>query len=732
MRKNTISVNSGRTFLVAVLLCCLAGPGWQAAAIQPGETAEGKSASTARWIWYPGDFEVWLHQKVGGRRQERGQPYPPFWRVDSPYGLVRFEKSYSLDNPESIRIYADGRYHIRIDGRIVPDTDPGNFKLPAGKHHVALLVENYRTFPSILVEGTSIRSDASWSVTNQNQVFHPAASYNFSDPANPPSTFSLSYTPVSSRIAEKGANHLLVDFGRESFGKVIVENLKGKGRLRLFYGETRQEALAETEAETYDYLEVSNSIPRNDTTETRAFRYIKAVWDEGITLGGISALAEYLPVSYRGDFSCSDTLLNRIYDVSLYTLHLNTREFHLDGIKRDRWIWSGDAYQSYLMNFYTFFDEEVNKRTIYALRGHDPVETHINTILDYSFYWMIGIYDHFLYTGDTAFVRELFPRMKTLMEFCLGRSNEGGFVEGQPGDWVFIDWAEIDKTGEVSFQQLLLARSLEAMAVSASLAGDTEYAVHCRTGSEVLRKKTMEVFWSDEKNGLLHNRKNGVVSNTVTRYANMFAILFGYAGDERKAKIRDHVILNNDILQITTPYMKFYELAALCEIGEKEKALDFVRDYWGGMLKLGATSIWEAYDPTQLGDEHFAMYGRPFGKSLCHAWGANPVYLFGKYLLGVKPTAPGYAAWLIEPSLAGLEWIEGKVPTPKGDISLFMDKREIRVTTVDGEGVMRIHSRSKPVTSREVAVTLTGENQYELRFPSQPGEYTIRYRSVNR
>lgn len=212
----------------------------------------------------------------------------------------------------------------------------------------------------------------------------------------------------------------------------------------------------------------------------------------------------------------------------------------------------------------------------------------------------------------------------------------------------------------------------------------------------------------------------------------MFAILFGYAGDERKAKIRDHVILNNDILQITTPYMKFYELAALCEIGEKEKALDFVRDYWGGMLKLGATSIWEAYDPTQSGDEHFAMYGRPFGKSLCHAWGANPVYLFGKYLLGVKPTAPGYAACLIEPSLAGLEWIEGKVPTPRGDISLFMDKREIRVTTIGGEGVMRIHSRSKPVTSREVAVTLTGENHYELRFPSQPGEYTIRYRSVNR
>lgn len=729
---NPILSSFGKTFLIVGLLSCMMFSGWQASAQQQGKTTEGQPASTARWIWYPGDFEVWLHQKVAGKRQERGQPYPPFWRMDSPYGLVRFEKNYSFDKPESVRIYADGRYHIRIDGGVVPDVNPENFILPAGKHHLAVLVENYRTFPSILVEGTAIQSDASWSVTNQNHKFYPVAFYDFSDPANPPSTFSLAYTSVSARVVEKGANHMLVDFGRESFGKVIVEKLQGRGRLKLFYGETRQEAEAETEAETYEYLEVDHAAACNDTTETRAFRFIKVVWDNGVALRGISALSEYLPVNNRGAFSCSDTLLNRIYEVSLYTLHLNTREFHLDGIKRDRWVWSGDAYQSYLMNFYTFFDEAVNKRTINALRGHDPVETHINTILDYSFYWMIGIYDHFLYTGDTAFVRELYPRMKSLMEFCLSRANPGGFVEGQPGDWVFIDWAEIDKTGEVSFQQLLLTRSLEAMEVSASLSGDTEYAALCRRGSEWLKQKTMEVFWSDEKKGLLHNRKNGVVSQTVTRYANMFALLFGYAGDEMKAKIRDHVILNDDILKITTPYMKFYELAALCEIGEKEKALDFVRDYWGGMLKLGATSIWEAYDPSQSGDAHYAMYGRPFGKSLCHAWGANPVYLFGKYLLGVRPTAPGYTSWIAEPALAGLEWIEGKVPTPRGDIALFMDQRKIRITPVEGEGVLRIKSRTRPVTSREVEVTLTGDNCYELRFPKAATEYTIRYRPEKR
>jgi hypothetical protein len=223
------------------------------------------------------------------------------------------------------------------------------------------------------------------------------------------------------------------------------------------------------------------------------------VADPGVSFGEISALYEYLPVEYKGDFECSDDLLNRIYDISTYTLHLNTREFHLDGIKRDRWVWSGDAYQSYLMNFYSFFDEEVNKRTLYALRGHDPVETHINTILDYSFYWMIGVYDHFYYTADTAFVKQIYPRMKTLMEFCLNRTNQNGLVEGLPGDWVFIDWAPIEKSGEVSFEQLLLARSLEAVAQSATLTGDLDYAEKCSGLSEQIKKKIFEIFWSDGK-----------------------------------------------------------------------------------------------------------------------------------------------------------------------------------------------------------------------------------------
>ena len=124
----------------------------------------------------------------------------------------------------------------------------------------------------------------------------------------------------------------------------------------------------------------------------------------------------------------------------------------------------------------------------------------------------------------------------------------------------------------------------------------------------------------------------------VTRYANMFAIFFNYISPERQQLVKKNVLLNDQVMKISTPYMRFYELEAFCAMGEQETVLKEMKDYWGGMIKLGATSFWEKYNPEQQGRQHLEMYGRPYGKSLCHAWGASPIYLLGKYYLGVKPT----------------------------------------------------------------------------------------------
>jgi len=150
-----------------------------------------------------------------------------------------------------------------------------------------------------------------------------------------------------------------------------------------------------------------------------------------------------------------------------------------------------------------------------------------------------------------------------------------------------------------------------------------------------------------------------------------------------------------------------------------------MKDYWGGMLNLGATSFWEEYNPTKTGADHYAMYGRPFGKSLCHAWGASPIYLLGKYYLGVKPTAPGYQQYVIEPQLGGLQWMEGSIPTANGDIKVSCSTKQIKVSSDTGTGLLRFASTLKPVC-KEGEITAKGNGTYELTIQKQK-QYTINY-----
>jgi hypothetical protein len=439
-------------------------------------------------------------------------------------------------------------------------------------------------------------------------------------------------------------------------------------------------------------------------------------------------LYEYMPETVRGSFRCSDAQINSIWDIAKYTFQLNTREFFIDGIKRDRWVWSGDAYQSYLMNYYLFFDSPAVTRTLGALRGKDPVTSHINTIMDYTFYWFLGIYDYYMYTGDKTFIQAYYPRMQSLMEYCLNRRNINGMMEGLIGDWVYIDWAPLEKKGEVSFEQLLFCRSLETMALCAGIINNENDISKYKVLASDLRSKLIPAFWSNEQGAFIHNRISERQTDKVTRYTNMFAIFFGYLDNEKMQSVKKNVLMNNNVQKITTPYMRFYELEALCALGEQNYVMKEMKDYWGGMLNAGATSFWEKYDPAETGTQHYAMYGRPFGKSLCHAWGASPIYLLGKYYLGVKPTSPGYETFIIEPVLGGLEWMKGSVPTPNGDITVYANNQQIVVKSDTGTGILRFKSQSKPTCKLGIAVN-KGGNVYEMVI-DKGKEYIVRYKEV--
>ena len=692
-----------------------------------GALALTATAAAQTWIWYPGDYEIWLGNQMNNRRTERGAFFPPFWKTDSHYVVVEFSKQVNLAQPEEIFIAAEGKYNIKLDGKLQFGM-PSTFTLPAGKHSLNIKVWNQGTPPTIYVKGVTVNSDASWKVTYEDKewidesgkasdtsatVYMDAGCWNFDGATQRPSEFTLKRQPMQTVTQKAVDGGTLYDFGKETFGYITLQGLAGKGTINLYYGESPEEALDKAYCETLDKLLIDaggvTDLAINRTTtltgtdeytleNSKAFRYVYITHEPGINIGNVSMQYEYLPVDYRGSFRCNDDELNRIWDIGAYTMHLTTREFFIDGIKRDRWVWSGDAIQSYLMNYYLFFDSESVKRTIWLLRGKDPVTSHSNTIMDYTFYWFLSVYDYYLYSGDRHFVTQLYPRMQTLMDYVLGRTNTNGMVEGMTGDWVFIDWADgyLDKKGELSFEQVLFCKSLETMALCADLVGDTKDKAKYNGLASALRAKLEPAFWNEQKQALVHNRIGGQQSDAVTRYSNMFSVFFDYLDPAKQQTIKQSVLLNDSILKITTPYMRFYELEALCALGEQTAVMKEMKAYWGGMLREGATSFWEKYNPEESGTQHLAMYGRPYGKSLCHAWGASPIYLLGKYYLGVKPAAPGYEQFAIAPVLGGLKWMEGSVPTPNGDIRVFMDGKTIKVKADKGSGYLTFKSQRRP------------------------------------
>ena len=659
----------------------------------------------ATWIWYPGDYEIWLGNKVNNRRTERGTFFPPFWKSDSHYVTVEFSTVVDLEQDEEVEICVEGLYNVKLDGAFLFG-QPSRATIPAGTHSLNIKVHNQATPPAIFVDGPTIKTGPSWKVTPEDlewidasgkvsdksaTVYAVPGSWDFDKAEDRPSEYRLPVKPMQPVSCEAVQGGCLYDFGCETIGYAVLEGLRGTGEVDIYYGESREEALDREWCETLDKVTFREDPDGGSCTmeSDKAFRYIFVETMGSITLSGVSSMYEYLPETLRGSFRCNDPLINKIWDVSGYTLQLTTREVFIDGIKRDRWAWSGDAYQSYLMNWYLFFDEACVRRTTWLLRGKDPVTSHINTIMDYSFYWFLGIYDYYMYTADKVFVSSVYPRMRTLMDWILGRTDGDGLVCGRPGDWVFIDWAdgEMSKDGPLSFEQVLFAKSLETMALCAEIAGVPEDVDRFgRLASDVRGK--LERFWDPDRKAFVHNIEDGRRSAQITRYANMFAIFYGYLSPERQKEVLDSVLLNDDIMGITTPYMRFYELEALCALGMQNTVLEEIKSYWGGMLKEGATSFWEKYNPAEKGREHLAMYAKPYRKSLCHAWGASPVYLLGKYFAGVRPTAPGYSEFEVKPVLGGLEWFDSTVPTPQGEIRVHMDGRSIRVEAPAGKGTL--------------------------------------------
>ena len=616
----------------------------------------------AYWLWYPGDFELYHGMKQNFSRVERGCAWPAFWKSEGFRNRVAFRRQYHLDTPARFTVYGvtGSQGYVQVGERKYPF---GAEIQCEGDVNVSIHIGCIGCVPSVYVEGDAIRSDKGWLVEDFDVPPVPAA-FNryFTDPKRDPAEWAFCEKIFPPEAVESVNGGTLYRFEKELTAAL---EFGGEGALPgiVYLGESRAEAL--DRANCYFPCapdEATRRCPR------QALRYAfipdcaPGDWD-------VRAVHQYIDIPVRASFACDDEELNRIFEVAAHTFMLCSGAFFLDGIKRDKWIWGGDAYQSLFVNRYLTGDADIERRTLIALRGNDPVTTHVNTILDYSMLWLLSVGVHFESFGDRDFSDWITPKMESLMALCMAQRDENGFVIGRKQDWVFVDWADFDRDGPLCAEQMLLAECYRLMA---SLAPAEKRGAYESTRATLLEAIEAR-FWDEEKGAYVDSFTSG--KRHVTRHANIFAILFGIADEARQKRLAETVLFNDAVPAITTPYFRFFELEALCRLGYLDEVLREIKAYWGGMLRLGATTFWEQFDPALGLDEQYGMYGDPFGKSLCHAWAASPIYLLARYFVGLRPLTPGGGAFAVEPQTRFFKTLDCVFP---------MGGRRVHITLNDG------------------------------------------------
>lgn len=641
------------------------------------------------WIWNYGDYEIYHSNLANSRRQAYKADYPVFWRLYDVDRNVKFYYDLNTEKDGYLEFFVNGFGNIFVDEKIYPHGK--KIKIEKGSHTLKISVTNLTGLPAVYIKSDLAPSNDKWYTLTPDMEKIPVGydTYYDSESKNP-EIFPFEYKRVLPKNITKKNDGILYEFEKELFGFLYINNVSKTDKISVSYGESKEEALDS------EFSIVSEDITGNESYKLRqrAFRYI---FVKGCASPEVYADYEYIPLEYKGSFKCDNEDINKTWDMCAYTLHLTTREVQLEAIKRDRWLWGGDAYQAYKFSNYLFFDKEIIRRSTIALRGKEPFCEHINTITDYSFYWVIGLMEYYENYKDIDFIRFIYPRAVTLMDFSSKRVNKDGFITGIDNDWIFIDWSDIDKDGAVCAEQMLYIKANRVMAELCEILGKdgTKYTKI----ADDFTKRVNEFFWNDEKGAFIDTYESG--KNHVTRHANIFAVMYDIATKEQVKSIKENVLLNDNITKITTPYFEGYELDVFGKLEQYDYIENKINSYWKGMLDLGATTVWEEFNPELSGTQHYEMYGDKYGKSLCHAWGAAPIYLLGKYFLGVYPTTAGFDTFEVKPYLGNFKYISGTVPVKDGEVKVYLSKEKLKVTATKIGGTLLWQNKKYPLKANE-------------------------------
>jgi alpha-L-rhamnosidase len=389
------------------------------------------------------------------------------------------------------------------------------------------------------------------------------------------------------------------------------------------------------------------------------FRFAKIdVVDTNATviLKEVNALAVYRNIPYLGSFKSSDTLLNKIWNVGAYTVHLNMQDYLWDGIKRDRLVWVGDMHPEVTTINAVFGDNEVVAKSLDLSRDITPLPQWMNGISAYSMWWIIIHRDLYKNNGNLPYLKEQKDYMIKLLDLLVTKIGDDN-TENLEGK--FLDWPSSENKPAIhAGLQALMVISLNAGAELCSVLKEEAAATKYKAAVERLKKNIPDINGSKQAAAL---------------YA-----LSGLMSAENANKI----LLDGGAKNFSTFY-GYYMLQAMAKGGNYNQAIDVIRTYWGAMLKLGATTFWEDFNmewlpnaagidqlvPAGMKDIHgdFGAYCYVgFRHSLAHGWASGPTPWLTEHVLGISVVEAGGKVIRVIPHLGDLNFAEGTFPTKYG------------------------------------------------------------------
>jgi alpha-L-rhamnosidase len=369
----------------------------------------------------------------------------------------------------------------------------------------------------------------------------------------------------------------------------------------------------------------------------------------------------------------------------------------LDGAKRDRALGVADLAIASQADYVSFDRADRTRDLLLSVGAHQYADGKLPggmvgnaafapesaDLPDYTFWWVLAVGDYVRQTGDVSALRDLFPHVQAALGWAERFRRPDGLLPKGPGiDWY---WTAARGTGPTTALNALYAGSLDAAADLAEILGLHDQRERYAHQAGDVRAAINAGLWD----GSVGAYVDGDLRDHHPLDGNALAVKFGVASDDQAGQVlaflRANLWTPAGTLAADRPYgawaqdgavwpaYVYPEVEARFSHGDDAAALDLLRRTWGGML---------AHDPSSTMWE-YAMHDGTIhdgSTSLAHGWSTGALPALTDWVLGVRPTRPGYVEYSLAPHPGDVTWACGAVPTPQGTLRAAWQQTDDRFT----------------------------------------------------